>query len=362
MAVGLDGIIAAQTRLSHVDGEAGRLILRGHELETLAGQWRFEQVTALLWRELVPHAADLSADLGRGRMRAWQHFSPLLPTLNGMSAIEGMRFLLALLPDEPADASLLLAAAGVAMATSIRSAQNLPALAPDAALSHAADLLRMLRGKAGDAAEVKAFETYLVAAADHGLNASTFTARVVASTGAGLVSAVVAAMGALKGPLHGGAPGPVLDMLDAVGQADKAPAWIDAAIARGERLMGFGHRIYRVRDPRADVLKAAVNALRGRNNRIALAEAVEQAGLVALARHKPGRRLDVNTEFYTALLLEALDIPRAGFTPVFAAARTAGWIAHACEQQLDGRLLRPASEYIGPMPQAVAASEWSEAG
>lgn len=354
MTAGLDGVIAAQTRLSHVDGEAGRLILRGYELEALAGQWTYEQVAHLLWQGLVPHAADLSAALGQGRVSAWQCFTPLLPALQGMSAIEGMRLLLAAIADEPADASQLLAAAGVAMAASIRITQNQPALAPDASLSHAADLLRMLRGKAGDAAEVKAFESYLVAAIDHGLNASTFTARVVASTGSGLASAVVAALGALKGPLHGGAPGPVLDMLDAIGQVQRAPAWIDAAIARGERLMGFGHRIYRVRDPRADVLKAAVSALRGRNNRIALAEAVEQAGLVALAKHKPGRRLDVNTEFYTALLLEALDIPRAGFTPVFAAARTAGWIAHACEQHLDGRLLRPASEYIGPMPQAVA--------
>ncbi|GGP22075.1 citrate synthase [Silvimonas iriomotensis] len=355
MATGLDGVIAAQTRLSHVDGEAGRLILRGFELEQLAGHWTFEEVAALLWQDIVPHAADLAGSLGQARCAAWQRFHPLLPQLAGMSAIEGMRFLLAAVPDEPADATGLLGAAGVAMAAALRAATNAAPLSPNADAGHAADLLRMLRGQAGDASEVRAFETYLVAAMDHGLNASTFTARVVASTEAGLASAVVAALGALKGPLHGGAPGPVLDMLDAIAEAANADAWIDAAIARGERLMGFGHRIYRVRDPRADVLKHAVSGLRGRDNRIALAEAVEQAGLKALARHKPGRRLDVNTEFYTALLLEALAIARCGFTPVFAAARTAGWIAHACEQQQTGRLLRPASQYIGPWPEPQAA-------
>ncbi len=353
MTTGLDGVIAAQTRLSHVDGEAGRLILRGYELEQLAGNWSFEDVVALLWQGLVPHPHDLPAALAQARVAAWARFTPLLPQLEGMSAIEGMRLLLAAVPDQPADATTLLGAAGVAMAAAICKATGQTPLAPEPGLSHAADLLRMLRGRQGEAIEVRAFETYLVAAVDHGLNASTFTARVVASTGAGLSSAVVAALGALKGPLHGGAPGPVLDMLDAIGSAPAAEAWVDAAIARGERLMGFGHRIYRVRDPRADVLKAAVYTLRG--DRIALAEAVEQAGLKALARHKPGRRLDINTEFYTALLLEALDIPRVGFTPVFAAARTAGWIAHACEQQQTGRLLRPASQYIGPWPEAQAA-------
>ncbi|GGP26022.1 citrate synthase [Silvimonas amylolytica] len=351
MTTGLDGVIAAQTRLSHVDGEAGRLILCGYELEQLAGHWTYEEVVALLWQDLVPHPADLRQALGSGRTQAWQRFSPLLPCLDGMSAMEGMRFLLAAMPDEPVDATLLLAAAGVAMATAMRRAAGEMAIAPEIHLGHAADMLRMLRGRAGDIAEIRAFETYLVAAVDHGLNASTFTARVVASTEAGLASAVIAALGALKGPLHGGAPGPVLDMLDAIGSADRADVWVETAIARGERLMGFGHRIYRVRDPRADVLKAAVNVLRGRSNRIALAEVVEQAGLKALARHKPGRRLDINTEFYTALLLEALDVPRAGFTPVFASARTAGWIAHACEQQQTGRLLRPASQYVGPWPE-----------
>ncbi|MFL5136250.1 MAG: citrate/2-methylcitrate synthase, partial [Microvirga sp.] len=180
------------------------------------------------------------------------------------------------------------------------------------------------------------------------------TARVVASTQAGILSSVVAGLCALKGPLHGGAPGPVLDMLDAIGSLENADAWLDAAMARGERLMGFGHRIYRVRDPRADVLKAAVGGLKGKDNRIAFAEAVEATALKVLERRKPGRRLDTNVEFYTAVLLDALGIPREGFTPLFAAGRTAGWVAHAIEQSRTGRIIRPQSRYVGAWPAQAA--------
>jgi citrate synthase len=212
----------------------------------------------------------------------------------------------------------------------------------------------MLRCAPGDADEVQAFETYLVTVIDHGLNASTFAARVVASTAAGLPSAVVAALCALKGPLHGGAPGPVLDMFDAIATPANAAAWIASALKRGERLMGFGHRVYRVRDPRASVLKTAVAKLKGRANRIAFAEAIEAAALRALKDFKSERRLDTNVEFYTALLLEALAIPREAFTPVFALARTAGWIAHIREQEAGGRLIRPQSRYVGPWPVQAA--------
>jgi citrate synthase len=355
MAIGLDDVIAAETVLSHVDGEAGRLILRGHDLEELAGRLSFEDAVALLWGDLVPDTHDLTASLGAARVRAFECFRPVLPALTGLAPIEGMRLLLASLSDaEESHAVLATAAAGVAASAAIRAGTGETALAPDPHLSHAADVLRMIRGTAVGATEVAALETYLVTVLDHGLNASTFTARVVASTAAGLLSAVVAGLCALKGPLHGGAPGPVLDMLDAIGTPENADAWLDEAIARGERLMGFGHRIYRVRDPRADVLKSAVARLNGRDNRVALAEAAEVAALRALARHKPGRRLDTNVEFYTALLLEALQIPRAGFTPIFAAGRTAGWVAHAIEQERAGRIIRPQSHYVGPWPAQAA--------
>jgi citrate synthase len=355
MAIGLDDVIAAETALSHVDGEAGRLILRGHDIEALAGHSSFEDAAGLLWSDLVPRCSALAPALGDARMQSFRAFAPLLPALAGLAPVEGMRLLLAGLSDREDDhAVLATAGAGVAAAAAIRAGEGLAAVPPDPALGHAADLLRMIRGEPADATEVAALDTYLVTVLDHGLNASTFAARVVASTEAGLLSAVVAGLCALKGPLHGGAPGPVLDMLDAIGTPARAETWLDGAIARGERLMGFGHRIYRVRDPRADVLKAAVARLKGRDNRVALAEAAEAAALRALARHKPGHRLDTNVEFYTALLLEALRIPRAGFTPVFAAGRTAGWAAHAIEQERAGRIIRPQSRYVGPWPAQAA--------
>jgi citrate synthase len=196
-----------------------------------------------------------------------------------------------------------------------------------------------------------------VTISDHGLNASTFASRVIASTRAGLTSSVLAAISALKGPLHGGAPGPVLDMLEAIGNEKTAKAWLGDALGRGERLMGFGHRIYRVRDPRADALKDALKPLISTGQvdcaRMELAEAVERAALAILRERKPDRPLDTNVEFYTALLLDALGFPREAFTGVFAIGRTVGWIAHAREQALEGRLIRPRSVYVGPLPHAA---------
>lgn len=351
MTLGLDGVVAAETILSHVDGEAGRLVLRGHDLEALAGRVPFEEAVAILWSGLTPDAPTL----GEARARAFRLFAPLSAHLRGLAPVEGMRLLLAALSDAEADQpSLAVGAATVAAAMAIRAAEGLPPVAPDGRAAHAADLLAMIHGVPASAVEAQALDIYLVTVLDHGLNASTFAARVVASTEAGLFSSIVAGLCALKGPLHGGAPGPVLDMLDAIGTTENAESWLDEAIARGERLMGFGHRIYRVRDPRADVLKRAVARLRAGDNRIAFAEAVEAAALAVLARRKPGRRLDTNVEFYTALLLEALRIPRAGFTPVFAAGRSAGWVAHAVEQAGTGRIIRPQSRYVGPWPQEAA--------
>jgi len=241
------------------------------------------------------------------------------------------------------------------------------------ALGHAADFLRMLRGEPAGAAEEAALDAYLVTVAEHGMNASTFTARVVASTRAGVLPAVIAALCALEGPLHGGAPGPVLEMLDALrGRADVA-GWLAAELAAGRRLMGFGHRIYRVRDPRADVLKAQVATLRAATerapgpaadagpenagaedagHRLGLAERVEREALAALRDLRPGKRIDTNVEFYTAVLLDALRIDRGLFTSVFAAGRVAGWTAHVFEQERANRLIRRQSAYVGPRPEA----------
>jgi citrate synthase len=198
---------------------------------------------------------------------------------------------------------------------------------------------------------VRGLETYLNTVVDHGLNASTFTARVITSTGADLVSAVVGAIGALKGPLHGGAPGPALDMVFEIGDASRAEAFLRKKIEAGERLMGFGHRIYKVRDPRADVLAKAAERMYTRAGDMSLytlARHVETTAIRLLEEYKPGRRLQTNVEFYTALLLHGLGLEVPLFTPTFAISRVSGWIAHALEQQRANRIIRPQSEYVGP--------------
>jgi citrate synthase len=240
----------------------------------------------------------------------------------------------------------------VFLAALLNAEKGLAPIAPDPTLTTAQDLLRMIRGQRAGVVFEKALDTYLATIADHGFNASTFTARVVASTHAGLISSVLAALCALKGPLHGGAPGPVLDMLDDIGEASRAEAWFDDAFAKGTTLMGFGHRIYKVRDPRADVLKHTVATLPATAGRLAYATAVEKGAIAALRKHKPGRRLDINVEYYTALLLEALEVPRSAFTALFAVGRTAGWCAHVFEQEKGGRIIRPQSNYVGPRPAA----------
>ncbi|MDO8911299.1 MAG: citrate synthase/methylcitrate synthase [Phenylobacterium sp.] len=356
MSDGLEDVIAAHTVMSDVDGAAGRLIIRGRSLDDLAGRASFEEVTRLLWDGFFDHLpADLAGPLAAARAEVFAEVSAMDTGILALSPIEAMRALTARLADgdDLAVALRLLAAPAVFTAAVVRGQAGEAPIAPDASLGHAADILRML-GKAPSQAEAEALDTYLVTVSDHGLNASTFAARVVASTRAGLGSAVLAGISALKGPLHGGAPGPIIDMLDGIGGAENARPWIEAALARGDRLMGFGHRVYRVRDPRADALKAAIRRMGTRSGRLEFAEAVERAVLEILKAHKPDRSLDTNVEFYTALLLEALAFPPSAFTCVFAMGRTAGWIAHAREQLAGGRLIRPQSVYVGPTPRVAA--------
>ncbi len=255
-----------------------------------------------------------------------------------------------------------------------RLRRGLEPIAPRADLDHAANFLHMLTGDTDtgdtpDPERVRALETYLNTVVDHGLNASTFTARVITSTGADLVSAVTGAIGALKGPLHGGAPGPALDMVFEIGDASRAEEMLRRKLEAGEKLMGFGHRVYKVRDPRADVLAAAAERMYTRAGDMALytlARAVEATAIRLLDEYKPGRRLRTNVEFYTALLLHGLGLDVPLFTPTFAISRVSGWIAHAFEQRRVGRIIRPQSVYAGPrdrtwVPLADRAAERSEA-
>jgi len=360
MANGLEGVIAAETRLSDVDGERGRLILCGHDVEELALRATFAEACALF---LDCSAADAAAGLARGRALGFDRLTRIGDALDASDGMDALRAAAAHLPDGAPPLELVGALATLAAAWSRRQAGQTP-IAPDAAADHAADYLRMVRGAATPPA-VRALNAYLVTVIDHGMNASTFTARVVTSTGSDLVSALVAAIGALKGPLHGGAPGPVLDMLDAIGEPSRAEAWLEGELAAGRRLMGMGHRIYRVRDPRAAVLERALGELEASGSRassspasgasstsgrLGLARAVERAAEGVLQKRHPERALKANVEFYTAVLLDAVGLPRTLFSPTFAVARAAGWCAHAAEQRAHGRLIRPASRYVGKMP------------
>ncbi len=262
--------------------------------------------------------------------------------------MDALRAAAAHLPGDGTSREDLTAALAVYTAAWVRRQQRLEAVAPDPGRTHAEDLLAMMRGSEASAPESGALAAYLSTVIDHGMNASTFAARVIASTGSDLVSSIVGAIGALKGRLHGGAPGPVLDMLDAVGAEANAERWIEDELAAGRRIMGMGHRVYRVRDPRAAVLEGRMVALAGDSPRVRLARTVERTAEALLRARHPGRPLSANVEFYTALLLEALRIPREAFTAVFACGRVAGWCAHVAEQQETGRLIRPSSRYVGP--------------
>ena len=352
---GLEGVVAAETRLSLVDGERGELVIAGFPVGELAEHATFEETTWLLWhgdlpgrRELQEFRSELAAlrplpratlDLLRECARAG---------LDPMDALRAAAGTISLQSDEPA---AIVARVPTIAAAYWRLHAGQPPLEPRPDLGHAANYLYMLSGDAPDPERERALETYLNTVVDHGLNASTFTARVITSTGSDLVSAVVGAIGALKGPLHGGAPGPALDMVFEIADASRAEAVLRRTIEAGGKLMGFGHRVYKVRDPRADVLARAAERMYTRAGDMALytlARSVEATAVRLLEEYKPGRRLQTNVEFYTALLLHGLGLEVPLFTPTFAVSRVSGWIAHALEQRRANRIIRPQSVYTGP--------------
>jgi citrate synthase len=352
---GLEGVVAATTRLSSVDGERGELIIAGFPVEELAAHATFEETTWLLWHGDLPSANELAA-FRRQLAAARSLPAPALPLLrdaaragvDGMDALRIAAGTISLVSEEPA---AIVARMPTIVAAWWRLKNGEEPVPPHAELDHAANFLYMLDGERPSVERVRGLETYLNTVVDHGLNASTFTARIITSTGSDLVSAVVGALGALKGPLHGGAPGPALDMVFEIGEASRSEPYLRRKIEAGERLMGFGHRVYKVRDPRADVLAAAAERMFTRAGDMSLyrlARAVEADALRLLEEYKPGRRLQTNVEFYTALLLHGLGLEPALFTPVFALSRTSGWIAHALEQRRANRIIRPQSEYVGP--------------
>jgi len=356
---GLEGIIAAQTEISQVDGANGRLVYRGYVIADLAEEMSFEEVAHLLWHGSLPKRAELDAltrELAGSRALTKPAKSTLealppdtdpMDVLRSVVSVQGVEHKL----QKPTIPLAIHATASfpTILANFHRRTQGLKAVEPRADLGHAANYLYMLKGKDASPEIVQALNTYLVLLADHGMNASTFTARVIASTDSDLASCLVGAIGALKGPAHGGAPSAVMDQLEEIGTAENADHWMREARKNKVRFMGFGHRVYRTYDPRAKILKALCERLNPKFYE--LASKVEDTALAILHEEHPERPQATNVEFYSAGVLQAIGLPKEFFPPTFAVSRVAGWSAHVLEQGSHNRLIRPQSEYIGPEPR-----------
>ncbi|MEF8976019.1 MAG: citrate synthase/methylcitrate synthase [Halapricum sp.] len=357
---GLDGVAVTETRLSTIDGEAGELTIGGFPVEELATNATFEETVFLLFHDRLPDAEEHEAfrtDLASRReicdevmgvlRRAAEEDKPAMDALRMGAAAANLGTEDG---DPESDARRVIAAFPTIVAAYWRYRDGEEPVAPDPELGHAANYLYMLTGERPDEPAARGLETYLNAVVDHGLNASTFTARVVVSTESDVVSAATAAVGTLKGPLHGGAPGPVLDMLQAVHESDDPETYVREKLEAGERLMGFGHRVYRVRDPRAPVLASAAERFYEDSGDGEFFETItdfEDVAVDLLSEYKPDRSLETNVEFYTATLLHGVGVPQELFAATFGTARVGGWMAHALEQLGNNRLIRPESRYAG---------------
>ena len=361
VAKGLEGVTVDETRLSSIDGDAGELLIGGFPLEELAPNATVPETVFLLWNDRLPTESELAAfreDLAAHR-RLPEPASEVVRAAGdrGVPAMDAVRMGVAAASlDTDADLDAEAAARHVVsrlptiVATYWRSREGQDVLDPHEDLSHAGNYLYMLTGEEPTDAAVRGLRTYLNTVADHGLNASTFTARTIVSTESDLFSAITGAVGALKGPLHGGAPGPVLEMLLEAHESGDPEAAARERLDSGERLMGFGHRVYNVRDPRAAVLSSAAAQFYDAGGNEAFfedAKTFERVGTEALEAHKPDASIHTNVEFYTAVLLYGIGIPRELFTATFAVSRVGGWSAHCLEQLDDNRLVRPRARYVG---------------
>ncbi len=367
---GLAGVVVTETELGDVRGREGFFHYRQYSAIDLAQKRSLEDV----WRLLVDGALPDQAQSATFRAEAAALRSipgavrPVLPQIAAACAdpLTGLRAALSvaggaravrpsfdLTPAERrADALWVASLTPTLLAALHRLRRGEQPVEPQADLSFAANYLSMVTGQTPDPAHAYAVEQYLIATIDHGFNASTFTARVIASTGADVVAAVVGALGALSGPLHGGAPSRALDTLDAIGTPDRIDPFIRAAVARGERIMGFGHAVYRTEDPRSRMLRDVARSLGG--PRVELATQVESRVVELLAELKPGRELYANVEFYAGVVMEACGLPPEMFTPTFATSRMIGWTANILEQAQDSKIIRPSAAYVGPpAPQPV---------
>jgi citrate synthase len=359
---GLEGIVVAETDLSLVDGKNGYLVYRGNWAKDLAISRTYEDVVHLLWRGHLPDERESEAF--RAELAARRKLPDYLKTIiralppetdtmsvlrTATSAIGDRSFAW---PPTFEQASEILAKAPTIIA--YRNALNTgrDPIEPDESLGHAENYLYMLHGEKPTRVHTRALDAYIILTAEHGLNASTFTGRVITSTRSDIASAITGAIGALKGPLHGGAPSEVDTMLEEIGTKENAEPWLRQQIEAGERLMGFGHRVYKTMDPRAVALRQVADSFAGEDPWFDLSVHVEETAVRLLSEYKPGRNLYPNVEFWAAAVLRGVRIPTDLYTPTFGLARMAGWSAHILEQADKNRLIRPESTYVGEMPKA----------
>ena len=364
---GLEGVAVAETSVGDVRGEEGFFHYRGYDATQLARHCSFEQVWYLLLMGELPGAKELSwlreqAVAGRELPGGVAAALDVIAGLPGYTPLGALRTAVSLssaaLKLQPtldltaeqvrADALRMVALTPVLLMRLDRVHQGLEPIAPDPDLGYAAAYLQMLTGRRPEAAAARALERYLILTMDHGFNSSTFTARVITSTGSDMGSALTGAIGALAGPLHGGAPSRALDMLDAIATPERAEEHLRDEILSGQRLMGFGHRVYKTDDPRSVLLHEVARELGG--PQVAFAEHVEATALRVLGELKPGRRLYTNVEFYSGVVMNTVGVPRDMFTPTFACSRTVGWTSAIAEQAANNRLIRPSAIYVGPAP------------
>jgi citrate synthase len=356
---GLKGVVAGETALAMIDGQQGRLLYRGYPIGELVERGTYAQVAELLWTaEWVATAELHCADLPEPVLATLRQLPPdtnpmdaLRTGISAWGAVTGSAW-----PPTAEQARSLTAAAPSILAAFARLRDGNEPIAPDRDLSLAAGFLYQLRDSRPTEAEARALEAYFIVGAEHGFNASTFTARVIISTHSDAASAAAGAIGALKGPWHGGAPSEVVNQLHQMGSPQQAEAWMRAALARGERLMGFGHRVYRAYDPRAAALRQVAESLASVAGWLETAVAVEEIALRLLAEHKPDYPIKTNVEYYAAAVLQGVGLPPNLFPATFALARHAGWTAHCLEQAAANVLIRPDVRYVGPAERHLPAS------
>src|SRR5512141_59141 len=353
---GLEGVIAGESALGMVDGEHGRLTYRGYPIEELVRAGKYAQVAELLWTGTWPDSAhlpcaplpDAIVDVLRALPANTLPMDALRTAVSAWGALNRLTW-----PPTVDQARALTAFAPSALAAFARIRAGQEPIAPDPELETAAGFLYQLNGVRPDEASARALDAYFITGAEHGFNASTFTARVITSTQSDIASAVAGAIGAMKGPLHGGAPSEVVNQLHQIGSVERAEEWLDGALDRGERLMGFGHRVYRAYDPRAAALRQVAEGMAGMADWLKLAVAVEDMALRKLKARHPDRPLFTNVEYYAAAVLQGVGLPPDLFPATFALSRHAGWTAHVLEQAATNRLIRPDVRYVGPAERSL---------